>query len=294
MTDTNKRLVTIGNLPEHLTSSVLERLPIRDIVRTSILSKKWRYKWTTISAVVFDEQISKRLARYGAFGIHGFIRVINHVLFLQKGPISKFYLYMPYLHIDSFQEVDHWIFFLSTKHVEDLTLANYSNLRYQLPFCVFSCLELRNLELNNCIWKPPSQYFEGFLYLETLILNNIDFTTKVDRAMINLPQLMKLVIIMHSCKNVYNLKIKATKLRILVVENCPDVMLLELLHIECLASVCITLNEPAKDFVRLKKMNLALMFDNMPKVQSFHIDGHLLKVCHKILIWILPSYFTHI
>ncbi|KAK9075095.1 hypothetical protein SSX86_003414 [Deinandra increscens subsp. villosa] len=40
----------ISNLPEHLVYSILERLPIEDAVRTSVLSKKWRYIWTTISS----------------------------------------------------------------------------------------------------------------------------------------------------------------------------------------------------------------------------------------------------
>ncbi|KAJ0493739.1 putative F-box domain, FBD domain, leucine-rich repeat domain superfamily [Helianthus annuus] len=276
----------IGNLPEHLSDSVLERLPIRDIIRTSILSKKWRYKWTTTRALVFDEQFSNKLKKYGAFGRYGFIRVINQVLLIHKGSISKFYLYIPSMHLDNFLEVDQWLLFLSTKGLEDLTLANSSQ-PYQLPFCVFSCLELTKLELTRCIFKPPLK-FEGFLFLESLVLNYIDFRTQVGGTGINLPQLKKLT--MRSCINAFNLQIKATQLQSLVVKNCHDVMLLELLHSQWLASVCIILGKPIKDYVRLKKMNLALMFSHMPKVQCLSIDAHFLKV----FIAEKPEWFPHV
>ncbi|KAM0052491.1 putative F-box domain, FBD domain, F-box-like domain superfamily protein [Helianthus debilis subsp. tardiflorus] len=282
MTENNKRRQVISivegdrisNLPEHLSDSILERLPIQDVIRTSILSKKWRYKWTTIRAVVFDEQISKKLAKNGAFGRHGFIRVINQVLLLHKGSIHKFYLYIPNMFLDSFQEVDQWMLFVSTKGVEDLTVAN-SNQLYQLPSCVFSCLKLRKLQLTICIFKPPL-LFEGFLYLERLALKNIDFTTDLGGTVINLPQLKGLT--MHSCTNVYHFKIKATKLLTLFVTDCCDVMLLELLHSQRLSCVCTLLQKPVKDFVRLKRMNLALLFTKMPEVQFFSVDGHFLKV----------------
>ncbi|KAJ0792902.1 putative FBD domain, leucine-rich repeat domain superfamily [Helianthus annuus] len=212
-----------------------------------------------MKAVLFDKQISNKLAENGAFGRHGFTRVINQVLLLHKGSsISKFYLYIPNMFLDSLQEVDQWIFFLLTKGVEDLTIANSIQL-YQLPSCLFSCLELRKLELGKCIFKPPLQ-FEGFPYLESLTLNNIDFTTT--DVVINLPHLTKLIL--QYCTNVYNLKIKATKLLNLVVIGCPDVMFLELLHSQRVGFLCARLQKPVKDFVRLERMNLALMFTKMP------------------------------
>ncbi|KAL4561383.1 hypothetical protein LXL04_033549 [Taraxacum kok-saghyz] len=77
-------------LAEDLIDSILERVPIEDVVRTSILSRKWRYKWTTMRALVFDV-------------------IINQVLFLHNGPILKFRLHIPNISLDSFQDVDQWI-----------------------------------------------------------------------------------------------------------------------------------------------------------------------------------------
>ncbi|XVF43344.1 hypothetical protein PTKIN_Ptkin02bG0033000 [Pterospermum kingtungense] len=44
----------ISNLPDNITEQILARLSIRDAVRTSVLSRNWRYRWTTIPHLVFD------------------------------------------------------------------------------------------------------------------------------------------------------------------------------------------------------------------------------------------------
>nr|GEZ79144.1 protein TORNADO 1 [Tanacetum cinerariifolium] len=43
-------------LPEEIIESVLTRMPIRDAVRTSVLSRRWRYCWMSMPKVSFDEQ----------------------------------------------------------------------------------------------------------------------------------------------------------------------------------------------------------------------------------------------
>ncbi|KAL0314754.1 UNVERIFIED_CONTAM: F-box/FBD/LRR-repeat protein [Sesamum angustifolium] len=46
----------ISNLPGHIIDKILSHLSLRDAVRTSILSTKWRYKWVTLPYLVFDNQ----------------------------------------------------------------------------------------------------------------------------------------------------------------------------------------------------------------------------------------------
>ena len=46
----------ISDLPQSIIESILVQLPIRDAVRTSILSSKWRYKWASITRLVFDDK----------------------------------------------------------------------------------------------------------------------------------------------------------------------------------------------------------------------------------------------
>ncbi|KAJ9564723.1 hypothetical protein OSB04_000689 [Centaurea solstitialis] len=215
----------MSNLPRHLIGLILERLPVQDAVRTSILSKNWRYIWTTMTRLVFDRKFSENIVKVGAFGRNGFIRIINDVLNHHNGPILKFSLLIPRIDLDSFREVDQTMLLLSRKSVKELALTNL-NPGYEVPSYVSSCSELRKLELENFIFNPPLK-FEVFSNLEDLILINIDFGANSCGAMVTLPQLRRLELV--TCKNVYNFNIMASQLQALLVFGCHDAMLLKLL-----------------------------------------------------------------
>ncbi|CAH1441126.1 unnamed protein product [Lactuca virosa] len=280
ITEFNKRRVLscgeedrISNLPGHLIDTILERFRTEFAARLSVLSKKWRHRWTTIRTLVFDKYFSSKFATNGYLGCNGFIRIINTVLILHKGPILKFHLHIPNISLDSFQEVDQFIALLSRNGVRELKLTN-SNECYRLPSHLFSCLELTKLELQNCFFKQPLE-FEGFLNLEELLLEDIDFGANLCGTKINLPRLKKLIL--HTCTNVYNFNIKATKLQDLTVVACPDAMLLQLLDSSCLFVAWITFKRPVTNFVRVKKINLATMLSNLPRIEYFYINSHFLK-----------------
>ncbi|XP_052622236.1 F-box/FBD/LRR-repeat protein At1g13570-like [Lactuca sativa] len=195
----------ISNLPEHLIDSILERLRIKDIVRTSIISKKWRYTWTKIKVLVLDEQFSIKFAQNGAFDRNGFINTINHVLTSHNCPILKFHLHIPNMFLDSYQEVDQWMLLLSRKSVRELVLITTSNRRDEHPSNVFSCLKLTKLDLKNCFIKQPLE-LERFINLQTLFLLNIVFGANFCETEINLPKLKTLSL--SNCTHVYSFNIK--------------------------------------------------------------------------------------
>nr|KAJ0226834.1 hypothetical protein LSAT_V11C100032450 [Lactuca sativa] len=290
--DRNKRTVVscgeednLSNLPEHLIDSIIERLPIEDVVRTSIISKKWRYRWTTMRVLVFDKNFSNKFASNGDFGRNRFIGIINKVLFLHNGPILKFHLHISYIFHDSLQAIGQWMSFLSRNGVTELVLT-YSNQHYELPSYVFSCLDLTKLELRNCIYKPPLE-FNGFLNLKELNLEDVDFGTSCGNK-INLPKLKKLFL--FSCKNVYKFNIKATKLRKLTVIACPDALLLGLLDSPCLISVFISSQDYTQDFVGVEKMNLATMLSNLPRLRYIYTDSNFIM---SLVVEKIPKLLPH-
>nr|KAJ0228559.1 hypothetical protein LSAT_V11C100032730 [Lactuca sativa] len=277
----------ISNLPEHLIDSILERLRIKDIVRTSIISKKWRYTWTKIKVLVLDEQFSIKFAQNGAFDRNGFINTINHVLTSHNCPILKFHLHIPNMFLDSYQEVDQWMLLLSRKSVRELVLITTSNRRDEHPSNVFSCLKLTKLDLKNCFIKQPLE-LERFINLQTLFLLNIVFGANFCETEINLPKLKTLSL--SNCTHVYSFNIKVTNLQMLFVYGCHDSMLLRLLHTPCLrlTDVSIVFMKPIQDFVRAERLTLATMLSNLPKVRSLVTDGHFLKFlsAEKNLNWL--------
>ncbi|KAJ0612134.1 putative F-box domain, FBD domain, leucine-rich repeat domain superfamily [Helianthus annuus] len=214
----------ITNFPEDLINPILERLPIKDAVRTSVLSKKWRYRWTTMKSLAFDNHFSQQFLNIGAFSCYGFVRVISQIMIKHQGPILKFVLHIPKeIVLDSFQQVDLWMLILSRNNVRELHIVNFNQF-YQIPTSVFSCRELRVLGL----------YRGG--------------------TVINLPQLKRFKL--YSCRNVNNFNIKAEKLQYLRVTGCPDAnaMILQLLHSEHLNAVYIRrLSKSVKDFIQVKR-----------------------------------------
>lgn len=50
----------ISDLPSDVIDGILANLKIRDQIRTSILSKKWRYTWTSGQQICFGDDFFER------------------------------------------------------------------------------------------------------------------------------------------------------------------------------------------------------------------------------------------
>ncbi|KAJ9558820.1 hypothetical protein OSB04_013434 [Centaurea solstitialis] len=81
----------------------------------------------------------------------------------------------------------------------------------------------------------------------------------------------------ETCTNVYNFNIKANNLDTLVVDSCPDAMLLRLLDAPCLNMVGVCFTKPLKDFVPVERINLTMLLSNLPEVEVLIVDGYFLK-----------------
>ncbi|KAF5751976.1 F-box/RNI-like superfamily protein isoform 1 [Tripterygium wilfordii] len=173
----------ISDLPQIIIESILSRLPIRDAVRTSILSSKWRYKWASITELVFDDKcvdfddrtlVEKDLV--------GFVRFITSTLFLHEGPIHKFQLISSYL--QCCPVVDQWILFLSRKDVKELVIELGERAWFRAPSCLFNFKKLTHLELVRCEFEPPP-FFTGFLCLKSLCLCQVLVSAEAMESLIS-------------------------------------------------------------------------------------------------------------
>lgn len=57
----------VSDLPLDLIACILGKMPIREAVRTSVLTKKWRFYYYYIPQLVFDDHFSDEEEKKGSF-----------------------------------------------------------------------------------------------------------------------------------------------------------------------------------------------------------------------------------
>ncbi|KAJ0635745.1 putative leucine-rich repeat domain superfamily, F-box-like domain superfamily [Helianthus annuus] len=190
-----KRLDRITTLPQTIIETIISLLPFEEAARTSILSKEWRYKWTTIPKVEFEdlyhptvklpgEEIDQNrhsrieIARRNMAMPFKLFYAIQQVLLLRQGPILEFTLSI-YAHRSCF-EIDQIILHLSRNHtVKKLKFhfKDFNSCMYCLPVSFFSLHHLTDLDLEFCgIYHKP--IFNGFSSLTSLSLRRIGISQK--------------------------------------------------------------------------------------------------------------------
>nr|XP_043625869.1 F-box/FBD/LRR-repeat protein At1g13570-like [Erigeron canadensis] len=201
----------ISKMPENVVTHILDRLSIQDAVGTSILSKSWRFKWTMLTQLVFDTK-----KYYDE-------RNLSRLLLQLKGPIKKFVLHIPNYKVLDVKDINHWIMFLSGKGIQEFTLINYHQTPLKLHTHLFSCLDLKHLNLHNCCLSLTPT-FSGFPNLLTLDLFRVTFESgSCCQLIIQCPLLENLKVSYHNYLS-GNLKLveiaKLKNLRVLSLPLC--------------------------------------------------------------------------
>ncbi|XP_057503193.1 F-box/FBD/LRR-repeat protein At1g13570-like isoform X1 [Actinidia eriantha] len=160
----------ISNLPGHIVDKIMSQLSLRDAVRTSVLSSKWRYKWNNLPNLMFDNQSIVVSSQDQTSIKNKLVNIVDHVLLLHTGPIHKFKL--SHRDIQGVNDIDRWILYLSRGSVKEFILEIWKGHRYKLPSSLYSCQKLIHLELFNCLVKPPPTV-NGFGSLKSIDLQHI-------------------------------------------------------------------------------------------------------------------------
>ncbi|XP_071736579.1 F-box/FBD/LRR-repeat protein At1g13570-like [Rutidosis leptorrhynchoides] len=181
----------ISSLPQNIIETILTFMPIRDAVRTSILSKKWRFCWMTMPKLVFDYDLVRVLSD-GRGNRHltksKLVNAIFHVLFIHNGPtILEFNFSINSL--DMVTEFDQIILYLSRRiNVKHLIINNTPSL-YKLPTLFFSLQGLESICLKDCNFVPPVT-FNGFNKLRSMSFKFVQISAKaLQQVLSNCPLL---------------------------------------------------------------------------------------------------------
>ncbi|XP_078164629.1 F-box/FBD/LRR-repeat protein At1g13570-like [Carex rostrata] len=201
----------ITNLPMNIKEEVLMKLPIKEAVRTSLLSTKWKYAWMSVPNLVFIEDYAESTL----------IRLVDEVLSVHRGPILQFKLVSRHACNEA---IDRWMLILSKNginnfHIQIQYSIGYPVENYMIPSSssFFSCLALEHVHIFlSTIHVPPS--FLGFKFLRTLRLLQFNLTgIDVSKLISSCPLLE--ILELYCFDNYGHLVIRAPNLKWLSIEG---------------------------------------------------------------------------
>lgn len=265
----------ISNLPGHIIDKILSLLTLRDAVRTSILSSKWRYKWVNLTSLVFDNQSVLVSSQDPTIIKNKMVKIVDHVLLLHNGLIHKFKL--SHRDLQGVCDIDRWILFLSRGSVKEFILEIWKGQRYKLPSSLYLCDKLSHLELFNCLLKPPLG-FNGFKILTSLDLQHITMDQDVFEDLIHRCPLLERLTLMNF-EGFANLKIHAPKLTFFDIGGVfEDVVFENTFHLSTV-SIGLYVNIGNDHELTLGTTSkLTKFFASLPSIQRLEVQSFFLKV----------------
>uniref|UniRef100_A0A251S347 Putative F-box domain, Leucine-rich repeat domain, L domain-like protein n=1 Tax=Helianthus annuus TaxID=4232 RepID=A0A251S347_HELAN len=192
----------ISTLPQNIIEDILTRMPLRNALRTSVLSKKWRYTWRGMPKLVFtnnmvtvsSDHLCLQLKKYKL------ISAIFHVLLLHKGPeILKFHCSFVNLHMES--EFAQIISYLARENTVKQLFIFSDNRSFKLPVSFFALQGLEVVHLEKCTLEPPLT-FNGVSSLTSMTFQNVEVSAQMLQCFISKCPLLQYFVLIELEKGI--------------------------------------------------------------------------------------------
>ncbi|CAL8176953.1 unnamed protein product [Prunus armeniaca] len=254
----------ISNLPSDVIAKLLSHLSVREAVRTSVLSRKWRYRSAMLPHLVFDHQCVSAQEHIS------FVNIVDHVLLGHIGPIHKFKLSR--VGGVATWDIDRWILHLSRNSIKEFILEIRQGFKYSIPSWFFSCQDMIHLELLGCVLKPPST-FKGFRNLKSLVFQRVTLAQVGFQNLIACCPLLERLTLLDFPFPI--LKIDAPNLQFIYVQGDFEDVIFE--NTSNLVDVCID-SEVGRRWVSDRSSNLVKFLVHLPHIQKLDIVGFSLEI----------------
>lgn len=165
---------SLNSLPSEILENIVGRLPVRQAVRTSALSRDWRRRWESSPGIRFG---------WGS-GEAGAAAAVGQILARYACPVRHFR--HGWIESGGSARADEWFVVLAGRGVEHLALifSEADNfLFHTLHAAIFSCRELTKLELGSCRLPAAPSDFSGFPNLTVLTLTMVAFPPHGERTL---------------------------------------------------------------------------------------------------------------
>ncbi|XP_057771454.1 F-box/LRR-repeat protein At3g03360-like [Salvia miltiorrhiza] len=212
----------LSELPDSVIFHIFWFLPMREVVRTTILSRRWKDLWTTTPFLYFDDFIEQ-------FDTRDKLRIFVHRVLSRWDGVKILKFKVELDHEESIhRDVDLWLRFAKKYGVEELylhmviedresCLCNDDDIRW-LPQFLYSCSSLKVLSIENCYFR-----FKGNVHWNHLksltIINGFGVTEDViNQIFCGSPQLEVLIMTFIDSR-FENFSIRSTSLKKLSINK---------------------------------------------------------------------------
>ncbi|KAL4580144.1 hypothetical protein LXL04_016325 [Taraxacum kok-saghyz] len=212
----------ISQLPDCILHHILSFIPTKDVVKTSILSKRWKNLWTSVSNLDFDDALLyKEMDGQDPPNETSFMNFVDRVLlFCDTLNINKFRLSCRVCFNPS--RIHTWISSAILHNVHELDLCLFTEDPFTLPQSIFSSISLTTLKIEmNCDLQIPSSITLPnlkTLHLSLITFPDDDLTQKLFAGCLALEDLVLL-----DCEwtNLKNVMISSSNLKRLTIDDLP-------------------------------------------------------------------------
>lgn len=160
----------ISNMPDAILNSILSRLQsTKQVVRTSVLSTRWRYVWTSIPNVDINIYQGKK-----PFNTEEFEKFVDRVLVSKTLDLDRFRLACS--SYCTMSTISRWIELAVMRKVKLLHLMFSTSEKndIELPDCLVNCRSLDVLKLSLSMHRLSLSKVTGFRTLKVLELNKVE------------------------------------------------------------------------------------------------------------------------
>ncbi|CAL4900279.1 unnamed protein product [Urochloa decumbens] len=165
----------LSNLPDAQLDDILNRLTLRDAVRTSAISRAWRRRWESVHGLALSFPDGTPCS------------AVDSILLRHIGGVSRFAFTLHAADSSADPRVDDWLVALSRRGgrvgVESISInlqAAKGFFSTPLHSSIFSCARLVSLNLHSFSIPPLPVGFAGFPLLRELYLSHIVYTIDDD------------------------------------------------------------------------------------------------------------------
>ncbi|XP_043695738.1 F-box/FBD/LRR-repeat protein At1g13570-like isoform X2 [Telopea speciosissima] len=259
----------LSNFPDSILENIWSRLSIRDVVRSSVLSTNWRYKWISVPHLIFNDECIPA-GSDGSVAHDKLVKIINHVLVIHRGPILTFKITSS--HLKTCSEIDSWIFSLSLDSLKKFKLQVSKSCRHSVLPSLFSFQQLFHLILVRCIIVPPLT-FKGFGCLTILFFQEVTLSDATLKCLISsCPELQRLTLI--DIDGPTHIQLSNPKLKYLRISG--KFIRICLKDLKLLVHACFHATTEAHPDQR-KTCNFTNIFGSQLGIQKLYLGGYFLQ-----------------